>query len=94
MRQTRVPVLALFAENDLQVAPELNAPVAREALAANHQPETEILVLPGLNHLFQPSETGLPQEYPQIEQTIDPAVLEKITKWIRQVVAKGDRSGN
>jgi hypothetical protein len=39
-------------------------------------------VLPGLNHLFQQAETGLPTEYMQIEQTFDPAALDLMSRWI------------
>ena len=38
--------------------------------------------LPGLNHLLQPATTGLPAEYAEIETTIAPAALDRITTWI------------
>jgi len=40
-------------------------------------------VLDRLNHLFQPATTGLPGEYAQIETTLAPAVLERLSAWIR-----------
>ena len=42
----------------------------------------EALEMPGLNHLFQTAATGSPSEYGGIEETIAPAVLEKISSWI------------
>ncbi len=36
----------------------------------------------GLNHLFQPAETGLITEYATIEITFDEAVLRDIVAWI------------
>ena len=38
--------------------------------------------LPGLNHLFQTAETGLPSEYGTIEETMSPRVLDLIRDWI------------
>ena len=73
------PVLALFGETDLQVSPEANAPDMVEAL---RHPDSEVVTLPGLNHLFQPSETGLPDEYWKIETTFDPAALDAIADWL------------
>ena len=37
--------------------------------------------LPGLNHLFQTAKTGAVSEYSQIDETIAPVVLEKISAW-------------
>ena len=37
---------------------------------------------PGLNHLFQPTKTGLPSEYGKIETTFSPEVMDLIAEWI------------
>ena len=42
----------------------------------------EIAEFPNLNHLFQEAKTGDVDEYAQLEQTISPAVLEKMSSWI------------
>jgi uncharacterized protein len=76
-----VPVLALIGEKDTQVVPGENGPVLERALADN--PDATVEVLPGLNHLLQPSVTGLVDEYGAIETTIDPAALAKIVDWVR-----------
>jgi hypothetical protein len=44
------------------------------------------MVLPGLNHLFQNCETGLPNEYGIIEETFDQNTLDIMADWIRQQV--------
>jgi len=41
--------------------------------------------LPGLNHLFQAAKTGSPAEYAEIEETMSPVVLEKVSSWIAQL---------
>ena len=43
---------------------------------------SEVLVLPGLNHLFQPAETGLPQDYWKIETTFDEGGMKTIADWL------------
>lgn len=80
LEQLRCPVLALFGERDLQVAPALNLEPMRHAL--RDCPDADVVALPGLNHLLQRATTGLPSEYPAIETTIDPAALERIDTWL------------
>jgi hypothetical protein len=41
----------------------------------------EIDELPGLNHLFQTAKTSL-AEYAQIEETMSPIALDKMSSWI------------
>jgi len=36
-----------------------------------------------LNHLFQTAKTGAMSEYEEIEETMAPSVLERISNWIR-----------
>jgi pimeloyl-ACP methyl ester carboxylesterase len=78
----RCPSLALFGEKDLQVSPELNRAPMEQALRASGNTDATVRVLPGLNHLFQQAETGLPTEYMQIEQTFDPSALNLMSGWI------------
>lgn len=80
LREIDFPVLALVGTKDLQVIPELNVPPMKEALAENT--EASLLVLDGLNHLFQSAETGLMTEYAEIEETINPSALLAISNWI------------
>jgi pimeloyl-ACP methyl ester carboxylesterase len=76
------PVLALFGEKDVQVPPEGNADAVRRALAAGGNADSRVEVLPDLNHFFQTATTGAPSEYGEIEQTIEPSVLDLIATWI------------
>jgi len=39
-------------------------------------------IFPELNHLFQTSGSGLPEEYGEIEETMSPVVLDVILLWI------------
>ncbi len=76
------PVLVLFAETDVQVLPSQNLEPAQQALADND--DATIEVLDGLNHLFQPSETGLPEDYGTIDITFDEDAMAKIAAWINE----------
>ena len=82
LRNVTCPVLALIGEKDLQVPPDQNLPAIRKALEASGNKNVEVDELPGLNHLFQPAKTGAPSEYGEIELTISPIALEKISSWI------------
>lgn len=77
-----VPVLALCGELDVQVDGEQNLPSISAALAEGGNSDVTTILLPGLNHLFQRANTGLPNEYAEIEETISPQVLEVIRDWI------------
>lgn len=76
------PVLALFGETDLQVSEKENAPVMKKALS---NPQSQVCILAGKNHLFQNSETGNIGEYHKITTTIEPVVLENISNWLKGI---------
>ena len=77
---TRVPILALYGELDLQVPANQGVPVL-EAIERDTG-RLDIRVLPRLNHLFQTAETGAPDEYARIEETMAPAALSVIGDWV------------
>ena len=70
------------------VAAKENLGAIRAALEAGENKDFEVVELPGLNHLFQTCETGAVAEYGQIEETIAPAALETMSKWILRHVRK------
>jgi fermentation-respiration switch protein FrsA (DUF1100 family) len=82
LRKVTCPVLAINGSKDLQVPPALNLPAIRKALAEGGNQHAEVDELPGLNHLFQTAKTGAISEYAEIEETISPVALEKMSSWI------------
>ena len=84
LRKVTVPVLAINGEKDRQVIPSQNLPAIRTALAAAGNKNVEIVEFASLNHLFQTAKTGAPGEYGDIEETMAPAVLDTIAKWVSQ----------
>ncbi len=81
----KCPVLALNGGKDCQVLAEKNINAINEGLQSSGNNELTAMILPGLNHLFQNCETGLPAEYNLIEETFDPTALELISGWILQL---------
>jgi fermentation-respiration switch protein FrsA (DUF1100 family) len=88
LRKVKIPVLALFGEKDFQVDARVNSEAVRAALAAAGNPDYEVRILPGLNHLFQHAGTGGIEEYGTIEETFSPEVLATIGDWITARFAK------
>ena len=82
LEKVNVPVLALVGEKDLQVPPKENIDLIETALKKGGNKNYTVTLLPGLNHLFQTSKTGLPSEYGEIEETISPTVLQMMSDWI------------
>ena len=82
LRKVTCPVLAINGSLDKQVLPSQNLPAIRKVLEEAGNKHFEIDELPGLNHLFQTAKTGSPMEYAQIEETMSPIALEKISAWI------------
>lgn len=80
------PVHAIFGALDLQVLAEANA--ARVEAARDGLP-TEITVVPGVNHLFQAAETGLPDEYATSSHAMSPEALEIIADAMEGLIAEG-----
>lgn len=83
IRNITCPVLALNGENDVQVIADSNIPRLKELLKDNGK--NMIKTYPGLNHLFQHSETGMPDEYGKIEETMSAEVLNDMTNWIKNL---------
>lgn len=82
LERVTIPVLALNGEADIQVSSKENLALIAAALKAGGNKDYTVKSFPKLNHLFQTSETGLPSEYGEIEETISPLVLEMVSDWI------------
>lgn len=84
LRAAKIPTLALFGSLDVQVPADANAPLMRETLGGSSS-QSEVMTLPGLNHLFQTARTGAMDEYGRIEETFAPAALDAIAAWLEKV---------
>jgi pimeloyl-ACP methyl ester carboxylesterase len=84
LAQVTCPILALFCELDIQVDVKENLPVMEYTLARTGHTDYLVQELPELNHLFQTAQTGVIEEYAQIEETFSPTALDVIGAWISE----------
>lgn len=82
----KCPVLVLNGEKDCQVMAEKNVDALVSGLSDAGNDDVTGKIFPDLNHLFQTSGSGLPDEYGEIEETMNPEVLDLILRWIRERV--------
>jgi uncharacterized protein len=83
LKAVNCPVLALYGQKDLQVAPKVNLPLLQKAFHDSVNTHAETRELPDLNHLFQHAYTGTPAEYAAIEETFSPEALALIVNWVK-----------
>ncbi|MEQ9091088.1 MAG: alpha/beta hydrolase [Balneola sp.] len=81
LENINVPTLVLFGGKDTQVTITQNQSRIRKALEVSGA-EFEIKVFDDANHLFQKANTGLANEYPQLDKNFIDGFLEYIIKWI------------
>jgi dienelactone hydrolase len=79
------PVLALFAEKDLQVLPE----AAQAALLdARGDKPTRSVIVPGVDHIFEDSETGSPSEYGAAGHALSPTAWAMLVEETRALIGQ------
>ena len=86
LSKVKCPVLALGGKKDVHIPSSQNLKAIEEILRKAGNKHYKIVEFPNLNHLFQTANTGLPMEYPLIEETMAPVVLKTIADWIIEQV--------
>ncbi len=84
LKTVKCPYLAINGDKDVQVISETNLGAMEQTLLKAGHKDYTLKNFEGLNHMFQESETGLMNEYGEIEQTIAPVVLETISNWLKE----------
>ncbi|MRX68202.1 hypothetical protein SAMN06265349_103548 [Flavobacterium resistens] len=82
LAKVKCPVLALNGSKDIQVPATVDLEAIEKTLLKAGNKNVKTKELPNLNHLFQESKTGSPEEYEKIEQTFSPLALEEISNWM------------
>ena len=77
------PVIAMWGSLDLHSPPEVNVEPIKAAFADKAPDQVTALVYNGLNHLFQPAQTGVASEYRKINMSMHPQVMQTIAQWIQ-----------
>lgn len=85
LEKLKIPVLALNGTHDLQVPYKDNLQGIETALEAGKNKNYKIVEMPGLNHLFQTSESGSPSEYATNKETFNEEAMHIIADWIRKL---------
>jgi len=88
IRKIKCPVLVINGSLDLQVPADENLAGWEKGLIFAGNSKYSIEKVEGVNHLFQHAQTGSPNEYSNIEETISPEVLTIIGNWILQTTGK------
>ena len=83
--KTNCPALLLNGSKDLQVIASQNLPGYEKIISEHGKTNLILRELPDLNHLFQHCETGSPNEYFEIDETISPEVLELIVEFVKGI---------
>ncbi len=82
LQKVTCPVLALNGDKDVQVPAKANLEGIKKALEAGGNAKTTIKELIGMNHAFQECETGMPDEYSKISQTLSTKAMLEMQQWI------------
>ncbi len=83
--KTTCPALLLNGAKDLQVIASQNLLGYEKIIAEHNKTNLTLRELSDLNHLFQHCETGSPNEYFEIDETISPEVLEMVVEFVESV---------
>lgn len=84
LKDSKMPVLALYGSKDLQVPAPENAAFLEKELSEKVKAGTlKVVTLENLNHLFQTASTGAVSEYKDLKETFSPIALEEMLKFIR-----------
>jgi len=81
--RVRTPVLVMQGELDFQVSAQRDARALNEALLAADHPDHELVVLPGLDHLFkrvEGAESTLAEYFE--DRSLDPLFLDTLCQWL------------
>ena len=85
MPKIKQPILVIQGDLDQQVFPRHADSLAALARARKKAGPSEVLHLPGINHLLTPAKTGDVSEYSSLpDKEITPAVAKAITDWLKK----------
>lgn len=86
LKDVHVPLLALNGDKDLMVCAKTNLANWKRYMPKGADVTT--IELKGLNHLFLPCKTGLPNEYSSIKDPISTEMLSTVYDWIKAKMEK------
>lgn len=83
------PLFVIQGALDTQVPPHHAEKLGALANARKKAPKTDVVVLPGINHLLVPAKTGDVAEYGTLaDRTVSPEIAAKIAAWLKSLPVK------
>ena len=87
MADVKQPVLIVQGELDTHIDPANADRLASLARERKKQPPTEVVKVPGVNHLLVPATTGEAEEYPSLaDKHVSRAVTDAIVTWLKKTL--------
>jgi pimeloyl-ACP methyl ester carboxylesterase len=83
IEQTAIPVLTFFGEKDTQVDPFQGAQAYEQALQKAANQNSHVELVPGVNHVLVPAETGCMDEHSR--RVYAPEYLDLMEEWLVQL---------
>lgn len=83
LAKIKCPVLAMNGEKDLEVNAAQNLKGIEAGMLKGGNETVTLRTFPGLNHQFQRCNSCTIEEYGTLDETINPAVLEFMVRWIQ-----------
>ncbi|SFE86057.1 hypothetical protein SAMN05518672_11176 [Chitinophaga sp. CF118] len=83
LAKIKCPVLAMNGDKDIEVNASQNLKGIESGLVKGGNETVTLRTFPGLNHLFQRCNSCTLEEYGSLDETINPVVLEFMTRWIQ-----------
>lgn len=93
LSKVQVPVLALFGGSDRQTPFDPHGTAVAAALKRGGNRDAAVEAMSGLNHLLQVVEPGSAPAWADIEQTLAPRALARISGWIGERFSAREESG-
>ena len=85
LQKLKCPVLAINGSSDIQVPADANLKAIELGLKKAGNKKGTTMKFDNLNHLFQKCSKCTVQEYGELENTIEPEVLEYIYNWLTKI---------
>ena len=87
LRDLREPILIVHGELDTEVGPHHADRLAELARARQRKVDTELVKVPGVNHLLVPATTGRVEEYATLpDPRVSAAVTSAVAGWLSRVM--------
>jgi pimeloyl-ACP methyl ester carboxylesterase len=82
LKKIKVPLLCINGGKDIQVPAASNSAGFKNGFSKKSAKRSKVVIVPGINHLFQECTSCTILEYGELEETISPVVLMLVSDWV------------